>query len=66
MTITAVTFNDTCGPTEAVATLQDGSTKSLFSYYRDELTINETDLVGLTVEQARALHHERDVAYLQS
>lgn len=31
----------------------------------DELRFTEAELVGLTVEQARALRHSRDVTYLQ-
>ena len=39
---------------------------ALFEYYDDELTFNQPDFVGLTVKQALALRHKRDVEYLQS
>ena len=48
------------GPVEVVATLSDGSEVTLFSYYSDELRFAPEDLVGHTVEEARALHHQRD------
>lgn len=66
MKITAVTSEDQHGRSAAVATLADGTTELLFTYYADELSFTEAELVGLTVAQARSLRHRRDVAYLQS
>ena len=56
----------TAEPRSVTAELDDGSQEPLFSYYSDELSFAPDELVGLTVAQARALHHRRDVAYLQS
>lgn len=51
---------------EVIVTLEDGSTRTLFSYYPDEIGFTEGEFVGLTVPQAHALRHRKDVAYLQS
>lgn len=48
------------------ATLDDGTTERLFSYYFDELTFTENEFVGLTVRQAQDLFTERDLEYLRS
>lgn len=53
-------------PIQVIAELDDGSRVELFAFYSDELCFNEEELVGLTVDQARYLHHRRDVGYLQS
>lgn len=50
----------------AIVTLEDGSTRKLFSYYPDEISFTEDEFVGLTVLQALELRHRKDVAYLQS
>lgn len=51
---------------EVIVTLEDGSTRNLFSYYPDEISFTENEFVGLTVAQAFELRHRKDVAYLQS
>lgn len=38
----------------------------LFSYFADEIYFSPSELVGLTVDQANRLYHEKDVAYLRS
>ena len=38
----------------------------VFSYYPDELSFTASEFVGVTIEQARELHMERDIAWLQS
>jgi hypothetical protein len=48
------------------ATLGDGSEVNAISWYVDELTFTPADAIGRTVEELRALRHERDVAYLRS
>ncbi len=48
------------------ATLDTGVVITLFTYYEDELQFSSSELVGRTVEQALALRHEKDVAYLRS
>ena len=56
----------TAEPRSVTAELEDGSRELLFSYYSDELSFTRDEFVGLTVDQARSLHHRRDVEYLQS
>jgi hypothetical protein len=38
----------------------------IFSYYTDELSFNETELVGKTVQDCVNLFSSKDIAYLQS
>ena len=57
---------DVPGPVDVVATLTDGSTVTLFRYFTDEMAFSSSDFVGQSVEEARALHHRRDVRWLQS
>jgi hypothetical protein len=47
-------------------TFDDGSQKELFSFYPDEIRFDEGDLVGMTEAEARALRHQKDVAYLKT
>lgn len=54
------------GVTTALATMDDGSSLALFTFYADELRFSDAELVGLTHADALALRHARDVAYLQS
>lgn len=69
MTITSVVFTpdawDVPGPVDVVATLDDGTTEMLFRYFPDEIRFTSEELVGKTVEEARALRHQRDVDFLQ-
>lgn len=51
---------------EVIVTLEDGSTRKLFSYYPDEISFTASEFVGLSVAQAHELRHRKDVAYLQS
>jgi hypothetical protein len=46
--------------------MEDDTQVVLFRYYADELSFRSEEFVGLTVEQARTRHHQRDVGYLQS
>ena len=45
---------------------EDGSTEDLFSFYPDEISFTQSEFIGLTREQATALRHRKDVAYLRS
>jgi len=38
--------------------------RPLFRYYPDELSFEPTEFVDKTLEEGRALFHEKDVAYL--
>ena len=51
---------------EVVATCEDGSTKKLFSFYPDEISFQPSEFVGLTEEEAEALRHRKDTAFLKS
>lgn len=47
-------------------TYEDGTEETLFSYYPDEISFQEKEFVGLTRDEAFALRHRKDVAWLQS
>ncbi len=49
-----------------IVTLDDGTTKELFSYYPDEISFSASELVGMSERDAHALFHKRDVEYLRS
>jgi hypothetical protein len=51
---------------EVVATFEDGSTKTLFSFYPDEISFLPSEFIGLTEEDAMSLRHRKDVSFLQS
>ena len=51
---------------QVVATFEDGSTKTLFSFYPDEISFHASEFSGLTEQEAHALKQGRDVAYLQT
>ena len=57
---------DVPGPVTVKATMSDGSQETLFMYFPDELHFSREDLVGRSVEDARALRHQRDVGWLES
>ena len=51
---------------EVVATFEDGTTKTLFAFYPDEIKFRASEFAGLTEEEAKALRHRKDVAFLKS
>ena len=51
---------------EVIATFEDGSTKTLFSFYPDEISFQASEFIGLTEAEARSLFHRKDVSYLKS
>lgn len=51
---------------EVKVVFEDGTQKTLFSFYPDELSFSESEFVGLTEKEALALRHRKDVAYLKS
>lgn len=53
-------------PPEVHATTEDGVEHKLFSYYPDEISFTAEEFIGLTLEQAHRLRHNKDVAFLQS
>lgn len=48
-----------------IGLFEDGSEKELFAYYPDELSFRESELVGLTEQEAKDLYHRKDIAYLR-
>jgi len=55
------------GNVEFRAVMEDGTADVLvFAWFNDELTFNPQEVVGLTIEEARDLKQNRDIAYLQS
>jgi hypothetical protein len=51
---------------EVIATFENGTTKSLFSFYPDEVSFRATEFVGLTEEEAHSLFQQKDTAYLRA
>ena len=51
---------------EVIATFGDGSSKSLFAFYPDEVSFRVSEFVGLTEEGAHSLFQQRDRSYLRS
>ena len=67
--IASITIRDSdhrYGDKEAIADMEDGSEVIVFHWFSDELQFTTSELIGLTVEQARDLKQQRDIAYLQS
>ena len=51
---------------EVVATFEDGSAKTLFSFYPDEVSFQASEFPGLTEEEAHDLFQRKDKAFLRS
>ena len=51
---------------EVIATFEDGSGKTLFSFYPDEVSFQASDFTGLTEEEAHSLFQRKDTAYLRA
>ncbi len=51
---------------EVIATFEDGSIKTLFSFYPDEVSFRASEFIGLTEEDAHSLFQRKDTAYLRS
>lgn len=47
------------------AYFDDGSQEVLFHYYPDETSFMESEFIGLTALEAKALRHLKDVDYLR-
>ena len=50
---------------EVKVQLNNGEELTLFKFYPDEITINESEFIGLSVEQAKRIKFEKDVRSLQ-
>jgi hypothetical protein len=51
---------------EVVATFEDGTTKSLFSFFPDEISFQPSEFTGLTEKEAYTLFQRKDTTYLRS
>ncbi|MSW53419.1 MAG: hypothetical protein F2817_21335 [Actinobacteria bacterium] len=51
---------------EIHVTLEDASEEFLFSYYPDEISFTEQELVGLTLDEAKNLKRNKDYRYMRS
>lgn len=49
---------------QVTATFDDGSVKTLFTYFPDEISFLPNEFVGLTEEEAKALKAKKDARYL--
>lgn len=47
-------------------TFSDGTEKSLFEFYPDEISFSESEFIGLTIAEARNLKTQKDFIYIQS
>lgn len=46
--------------------LSNGEELTLFSFYPDEISFTESELVGLTIDQAKRRKFEKDLRFLQT
>ena len=53
------------GQAKAVLKFSDGSEDSI-SFYHDELQFVEADFLGKTMDECRAVYHQKDIEYLRS
>jgi hypothetical protein len=51
---------------EVIATFEDGTRKSLYSFFPDEVSFRASEFVGLTEEEAHSLFQQKDITYLRS
>lgn len=54
------------GQSHIFATFEDGSEVKIISYYTDEISFQEDELIGLTEQKAMDLWRKKDISYLQS
>lgn len=67
MKITKAIFNEIdFGRIQVTIELEGKTKETIFSYYKDELSFTERELVGLTINQARALFFQKDIEYMKS
>ena len=51
---------------EVKVQFSNGDEKTLFSYYPDEISFEESEFIGLIEESALRLRFEKDIKYIQS
>ena len=51
---------------EVIVTFENGHSKTLFSFYPDEIQFKDNEFIGLTEGEAHDLKRKKDVAFLRS
>jgi hypothetical protein len=51
---------------KVIATFEDGTTKTLFTFYPDEVSFSASEFTGLTEEEAHSLFQKKDTDHLRS
>lgn len=51
---------------QVIAEFEDGTIKTLFTFYPDEISFTPNEFIGLTEKEAHDLFHKKDVRFLQS
>jgi hypothetical protein len=51
---------------DVIVQLSNGDEKTLFDFYPDEISFEESEFIGLTEESARSLKFQKDKRYIQS
>ena len=44
----------------------DGTEETLFEFYPDEISFSESEVIGLTRDEAMGVRHKQDVKYIRS
>jgi hypothetical protein len=47
-------------------TLSNGESLSLFDYYPDEISFDESEFIGLTIAEAKSLKTQKDLIFIRS
>ena len=56
-----------CDPMPVVRVkFEDGSEKTLFDFFPDEISFSESEFIGLTEDEARSMKFKKDQAFLAS
>ncbi|BDS05402.1 hypothetical protein NT6N_04420 [Oceaniferula spumae] len=51
---------------EVIATFEDGSSKSLFTFYPDEISFQASEFISLTEQEAHSILQQKVSTYLRS
>jgi len=54
------------GKSKVTVLTRRGEEKILFSFFADEISFTEDELVGITCSEAHSLFNKKDIAYIQS
>mgnify|MGYP007047043593 CR=1 FL=1 len=53
-------------PPKVTVELEDGTVEVLFTFFPEEISFTEDELIGMTVKEARDLKVQKDLAHLRS